>query len=135
MIPKNQYMVQGKAYRMVLYLWAGALLMLVAGSLMPHAGPPDTGFWLDKILHIGVYGYLACCPVILFRNRKTALFLAVAMAPLGLGLEIGQMQIGGRDFSAADLLANNTGVVIGLVAGMICRLKMHYARRREGGST
>jgi len=129
-------MTQEKQPRLAAYgdktvrlIWLGILAMVVAGSLMPHAGPPDAGVGLDKMLHGILYAILAGVAVGLFRDRKTALFLAVAMAPTGFLLEIAQADIAGRAFSAGDLLANNVGVITGLGMGILWRLKRHYTRQ------
>jgi VanZ family protein len=114
----------------ILLLWLTILAVVVAGSLIPHAGPPDTGVGLDKALHGILYALLAGVAMGLFHDRKTAFFLAVAMAPTGFLLEIAQAHIAGRTFSAGDLLANNVGVITGLGVGMLWRVKRHYSRQR-----
>jgi len=124
--PKRMAAYVSKA---ISFLWLGILAMVVAGSLIPYAGPPDAGVGLDKALHCILYALLAGLAMGLFQNRKTALFLAVAMAPTGLLLEIAQAHVAGHAFSSGDLLANNVGVITGLGVGILWRLKRHYARQ------
>lgn len=115
-----------KTVRIFRILWAATLVVVVTGSLLPNAGPPDAGVGLDKLLHFGLYGLLTFIPLLLFESRKTALLLAMAVSPLGSLLELAQTQVDGRTFSAGDLLANNVGVVVGLLLGILFRLKRHY---------
>lgn len=128
--PRTRLSVYGN--KTIFLLWLTILAIVVAGSLIPHAGPPDAGVGLDKALHGILYAILAGVAMGLFHDRKTALFLAVAMAPTGFLLEIAQAHIAGRAFSAGDLLANNVGVINGLGLGILWRLKRHYARQCHG---
>jgi len=129
MTQKKQPRLAAYSEKTVRLIWLGILAMVVAGSLIPHAGPLDADVGLDKMLHGILYAILAGVAVGLFHDRKTALFLAVAMAPTGFLLEIAQAHIAGRAFSAGDLLANNVGVITGLGMGILWRLRRHYARQ------
>ncbi|MBI9086115.1 MAG: VanZ family protein [Desulfobacterales bacterium] len=128
MTQEKQLRLGAYGNKTILLLWLTILAVVVAGSLIPHAGPPDAGVGLDKALHGILYAILAGVAMGLFHDRKTALFLAVAVAPTGFLLEIAQAHIAGRAFSAGDLLANNVGVITGLGIGILWRLKRHYAR-------
>ncbi len=111
-------------------LWAGFLAAVAVGSMMPKAAPTDTVTGLDKALHGLAYALLSGLAMALFRDRKTALLLALAMAPLGFALEMAQAHIPGRTFSPEDLIANNIGVLVGLGAGILWRVKRHYDRKK-----
>jgi hypothetical protein len=118
----------GKSHQEIRNIWFGALTVVVLGNLLPQAGHSAVWSGIEKALHFALYGLLAGCPMILFRGRKMAILLAVATAPLGCILEMGQTVITGHIFSAGNLLANNAGVFIGLAVGATMRLKKHYAR-------
>lgn len=117
-----------KSHKEIRNLWFGALAVAIVGSFLPQAG--HSGVWsgIEKALHCALYGLLACCPLILFRERKMAILLAVVTAPLGYLLEMAQTLITGYPLNAGNLLANNAGVFVGLAVGTTMRLKNHYAR-------
>ncbi len=117
--------------RKVLRFWLGLMALVIVGSLIPSMGLNNSGFGLDTPLHFILYGVLACLPLILVRDRKRAFLLGISMAPLGYLLELGQTLIVGREFSALDLLANNAGVLFGLVVGTILRFKNKYERQKN----
>ena len=115
MLKKNRHLV--------LVIWLLILVMVVAGSLHPGAGPPTSTIRLDLILHFLLYALLSGLAVIIFHNRKTALLIAISLLPLGTLLECAQLYIRSRTFGLDDLIANCIGVLIGLLVGIAYRAK------------
>ena len=96
-------------------LWfslAYAMLAIVAiASLMPA---PDIGT-SDKLLHFLTYGVMSAVFVTLV-SRQRSLFLVVpGLILFGVVLEFLQGMTGYRSMEALDMLANGTGVMIGLM--------------------
>ena len=65
--------------------------------------------------------------MILFKSRKTAFLLSIAMMPAGYLIEILHIVVTVENFNAINALANNTGVLAGIATGFIVRLKRHYS--------
>ena len=100
------------------WLWLSIGLGLVAcvifGSVAP--GVLENTFQFsgaDKLGHAASYFLLVIWFSGLYSRRHHAL-LAVAMLALGLTLEVIQWQLPYRQFDFADLLANASGVILGL---------------------
>jgi hypothetical protein len=81
---------------------------------------------IDLILHILIYSILSFVPMIVFRKRKTAFLLSLAIAPLSFLFESIHGITNGWGFEYLDAFANNVGVIAGMTAGLLVRLKKHY---------
>lgn len=101
-------------------LWAVLVVAITVASMMPNFGPPAE-YNVDKILHFLGYGAAAGLPFLAFHERRHVLATALAMAPLGVVLEVLQQFVPGRTAETGDALANIGGVIIGLAAGPITR--------------
>jgi len=107
-------------------VWAGALLAVTALYFLPEAAPPGNGN-VDKIMHLAAFSTIgfplpfAAHSVHTFR-RLTALTLIYA--PL---LEFGHLLLPARSFSFFDMVANITGIAIGIVVAiaLACALGMN----------
>lgn len=109
-------------------VWAGALLAVSALYFLPEAAPPGDGN-VDKIMHLAAFStigfplHFATRSVHTFR-RLTALTLIYA--PL---LELGHLLAPARSFSFFDMVANITGIAIGIViaTALACALGMNIS--------
>lgn len=110
-------------------VWLALLAVVTLGSLMPKMNPPGDQFGVDKLLHALFFLLLAALPLYGIPDRKTALLLALSVAPYGYLLEFMQRMVPGREFSAHDLIANNLGALAGLFLGCIIRIRTKYFAR------
>jgi hypothetical protein len=81
---------------------------------------------IDIVFHILIYSILAYIPMLAFRQRKTAILLSLAVAPLSFLFELIHSMAGEWGFEYLDALANNIGIIAGITAGVFVRLKKHY---------
>ncbi len=99
-----------------LWLAGGALLLgLVLWLSFTHLPLPGTADGGDKVEHAFAYFGLA----LWFgsgSSRGRYLWLAVALAVFGGGIEIGQGMSGYRDMSFWDWIADMLGIALGLLA-------------------
>ena len=96
-------------------LWSVAVGIVVAGSLIPMHDMPQVPPGGDKIEHLVAYALLAAGAVQLYARRLSLLSACLALALLGIALEIAQARMGlGRAMDPRDALANAIGVLIGL---------------------
>ena len=93
--------------------WIGVALS-VYFSLKPH--PPELDIQNgDKVQHLVGYALLMLWWVQLADTLPQRVRTAVALAALGIGLEIAQGFTGYREASGLDAIANTAGVLIGWV--------------------
>ena len=96
--------------------WLVSIVLVVCLSLTPRMEIPMR-FWFfgaDKLCHFMAYTWLALLPFFGFEDIRQAFTGAILMVPLGIGLEIVQYFVPGREFSAADMIANAVGVALGI---------------------
>ena len=101
-------------------LWTILVVGLVAASITPSLSPPSAHH-LDLVVHFGVYVVLATLPAVLLGRLGLAFALAVLLAGVGLGIEVAQSYIPGRNSSELDLFANCLGIGLGLAVGRLFR--------------
>lgn len=118
------------SYRKLRSWWMLTFMIVLGGAFIPTHALPDALVIIDALLHVLFYIVLSFIPMIFFRCRKTTFLLAISMAPLGYLIENLHAAVTGGHFDAVSALANNAGVLIGIAAGFIVRLKEHY--QREG---
>ena len=116
-------------HRVLCIVWWTSIAGVVAGSLLPV----DTGNQLvpnaDKIEHLLGYTWLAVLPWGVFPTVRQACRASLAMFVLGAALELAQAFVPGRYASVADIIANGTGVMLGLGLGWYAvRRGWRYAR-------
>jgi len=80
----------------------------------------------DKLEHGLAYFSLALLPA-LHESRRRLLWIAPALAALGVLLEYGQRLSPGRDFEIGDMAADAAGVALGIAAGW--RARASFAAR------
>jgi len=97
-------------------LWLGLGWCLVALVVWLSLKPPSEGMWLinDKLAHVLAYFSLSAWFCQIYRPRYR---VALALLALGALLEILQGLSGYRVMSAADLLANSVGIILGWTLG------------------
>ncbi len=81
---------------------------------------------IDVIFHILLYSTLSFLPMLIFRKRKTAFLLSLAVAPLSFFFEFLHGQESGWGFEWFDAFANNIGIMAGITVGLFVRLKKHF---------
>lgn len=105
--------------RLWLGLWAAAVLVVVVLSLTPPPpmALPQHG---DKVEHLLAYAALMAGAVQLLAGRGRLLACALALAALGVGLELAQGAFtANRMADPADALANAGGVALGLASAWL----------------
>ena len=109
--------------KIVRWVWAIWLGCVVIGSLLPASSPVVGALAQisDKAFHFVAYFVLAILPVTSFESRRGGLTTALLMAVLGLALEGGQTFSPGRTVEITDVIANNFGVLCGLLLGLPLR--------------
>lgn len=93
----------------IAWLLVGAVIVL---SLVRLGARPPTSH-SDKLGHILAYTTLMFWFGQIYSQARTRLFIAVALALMGVALEIAQGYTGYRSFEYGDMVANATGVAIG----------------------
>lgn len=119
--------------------WSGVLVVAVVvfyfSVLDAVAAPGGQGQLWDKQLHFVAYAGLtvaAAYATAVWRRTapRRAVVVLLAVLGYGLGIELIQGTLPGRDYSAVDLLANAIGVVLGSVWFVVER---YVAYRRLPG--
>ena len=113
--------------RSLLIYWILLLVLLFIGSFMPLSTIVHHFFMIDTLLHLILYSVLSFIPMILFKSRKNAFLLSLAMTPIGYLFETMHTFVTEENFSAINVLANNIGVLAGIATGFIVRLKCHFS--------
>ena len=104
--------------------WLVAILVVVAGSLLPAGSLPirmlDHLQLSDKIQHFGAYAVLALMPAVHERWRFV-IFAGFGLTAMGFGLELGQFYSPGRSFDPADFAADALGICCGVTLALPLR--------------
>jgi hypothetical protein len=111
--------------------WIVVFIIAVIGSIIPTPEFRYGFFMIDTLVHLTLFTILAFIPMIFFKCRKTTFLLAISMAPIGYLLENLHVMVTGDSFNAVNALANNAGVLAGIGAGFVMRLKSHYRRKQQ----
>ncbi len=117
--------------RSLLSYWIMVLFLLFIGSFMPLSAIIHNFLLIDTLTHLILYSILSFIPMILFKSRKNAFLLSLAMTPIGYLLETLHILVTEENFSAINVLANNAGVLAGIATGLIVRIKNHYSRDQQ----
>jgi len=106
--------------------WVISIILVVCLSLTPRIEIPYQFTGADKLAHCLAYAWLAILPLFAFERMRAAFTGAFLMVPLGIGLEFAQRHVPGRDFSVLDIVADNAGVALGIVAaGYVKNKRLH----------
>ena len=113
--------------RTVLLLWAGLLLLVGAGEVLPWNSLPMellSGSHLsDKVMHFSAYAVLALVPAVGFQF-SAALPCLIATELVGVGLEFSQLLVPGRSCDVYDVAANTVGVLAGAALAIVIRSRI-----------
>ncbi len=117
--------------RPMIILWVSGILFVIIISLIPHGSLSEinTVTGVDKIARIVVFSILSFIPAAFFSSIKFGLCMATSIAPFGFLLELAQKYFPARHFSPEDIIANNIGTIIGILAALVIRIIFHTGRR------
>lgn len=104
-----------------IFLWIISIIAISYMSLIPRIDIPVKFSYSDKVWHFFAYVWLSFLPYGGFKTRTIALMGSLLMVLLGIGLEIGQSYIPGREAAFSDAMANSIGVITGIVLGNLLR--------------
>ena len=107
--------------RAVLFLWGVSIGIVCYLSLTPEIELPLGFKWDDLVYHSLTYLWLSILPFLGFQGFRAATISAFLMFPLGVGLEVAQNLVPGRFFSITDMMANASGVFLGVLFGKYLR--------------
>lgn len=110
--------------------WAALLALVATGSLMPSSGLPDVGLFpgADKLQHAAGYALMSGYAGMLFATRRTHLLAAVGLLAFGIAIELAQGAFtADRTPEFADVLANATGIAVGL---LLARTRLAFLLQR-----
>ncbi len=105
---------------------AGVTVVTVL-CLMPADTLPPVPIW-DKLAHFVAYGMLATAGGIGYPERRARFAIVLFLLALGIGIEFAQSLVPGRDGSPMDVVANSTGVLIGISAATLLSAVLRRAR-------
>lgn len=109
-------------------IYTGIVLLL---SLLPSKDLPKVPLFpgADKLIHIAMYFILSLLYTWTFQSRKLSPWkLYGFMVFWGLLMEILQVSMkAGRHFSVFDLLANITGIILGIILYKAIAPKFHLS--------
>lgn len=123
-----RYRRLGRRTRIVLFcLWLVGIAAIIVGSLLPSDSDPmlELDFVMmklsitDKVVHALGYASLAWIPPLIVSALRRVLVAVLSLSALGLLLEFGQKLIPGRTCDMADFLANNVGLALGTLMGLL----------------
>ena len=101
-----------------LWLGLGCVMVALVVYLSLTSSPVDTGLsfpYQDKIFHAFAYFALMIWFAQIYHDRFQRNLIAVMLVIMGVVLEYLQSFDPGRFYEYADMLANSTGVVLGLL--------------------
>jgi VanZ family protein len=93
------------------------MAMIAVGSLVPpppDAAPIGSPIPVSIVLHLLAYGALSVTLMGAQRSHQRAVIVAVGVATgFGVGMEIAQLQVSGREGTLTDALTNAIGAAMG----------------------
>ena len=102
---------------MIAALWTVGFALAVTFALMPNFN-----FFigkLDKLAHMGTFGFLMIWPALLLREARMIAIAAVALFFLGIGIEWAQHYIPRRNPEVMDVVFNTFGLGLGLSIALL----------------
>ncbi|MFB9355523.1 VanZ family protein [Sneathiella chinensis] len=104
----------GPVFTPGLWVWAGLVVLITVGSLLPVGNLPQTASLIsDKIQHVGGYALLAVAACSAARLKRVVLLLLGLSLLIGVGIEYLQ-PLTGRMFEYMDIVANGAGLCAGM---------------------
>jgi VanZ family protein len=117
--------------RKVFLLWLVVLAAVCVESLIPYGSLPSERFPTGLVARVVVFFLLAFLPMYDFPRLRNAIYAALSMALVGFALKYLQQSIPGRHYEAADMVANNVGVMLGFVGGFVMRMRKEARRTSQ----
>ncbi len=111
----------------LIIIWIIVFIGLI-GATFSSSTASSAGDVFDILFHISIYIILAFVPILLFRKRIIAFMATIAIAPISFLLEMLHVNFTTGNFEnlIRDASYNNIGIIIGVIAAAIIRIKMHY---------
>ncbi len=97
--------------------WIILFCLDIWGSLKSHISLPLEFNNSDKICHMGMYLLLAFGPFLFLKKESLSAYLVIFSMFVGIFLECAQFFIPFREFSLYDMIANELGILLGIVLG------------------
>lgn len=108
----------------LLVLWVCAFLVIIYLGLKPT--PLSLEHPADKFLHAASCAIVVMLPALLLRRLSYLLISIAVLFAAGAGIEVYQSFLPGREASLSDLLADATGIIIGVA---MARVLLHFYRK------
>lgn len=105
-------------------LWGILTAAVSVYLVLPNRSLPEVAHF-DDICRFSAFAVLSFLPFLAFPRLRNAIYLSLFMAILGLTLEQYRQSVPGRHYSVANMLINDSGVILGFAIGMLLR----YSRR------
>jgi hypothetical protein len=118
----------GRQTRIILFCsWLVGIAVIIVGSLLPSSSDPmlELDFLManlsinDKVVHGVGYAALALIPPLIVSALRRVLVAVLSLSALGLLLEFVQTFVPGRTCDMFDFLANNVGLALGTMLGLL----------------
>jgi VanZ family protein len=103
----------------LIVLWAVCLIYIMYLGLKPIA--PDTGPYGDVMIHVISCTILMLLPTCTVHKIRYAVYAGILLAGMGVGLEIYQSYLPGRESSIKDEVSDIIGILLGLGIGTLLR--------------
>lgn len=113
----------------LLVLWVIQICAVVVGSLLPANVMNGVPLPNDKLMHSSAYFMLALVPIVGIERGRMGVLAALGMTLLGALLEYGQSFVPGRTPEPADMMANDLGVVAGVLLGLAIKRVRWVSKR------
>lgn len=113
-------------------VWIASLILLIAASFTKGVDPKHA-LGLDVLFHIGIYAILAAVPLCVMRKRLASFIVTISVAPLSFFFETLHGSVTGWGFEMLDAFYNNMGISLGIVIGLLVRMKQHFANEQKSG--
>lgn len=127
---KNSFPYNFFFSKITIISWIFSIVIVFYLSLIPQVETSIDFKYSDKAWHVLAYLWLSFLPYVGFENKRRALLGSLLMIALGMGLEFGQSFIPEREATISDIIANNIGVIIGILFGSTLRRFYHINFRR-----
>lgn len=95
--------------------WLFVVIVIILSLDKPSANITPLFPHMDKVGHALAYATLSLCFNQLYSGRVKHLIICLLLAALGIALEFAQSLTGYRMFEINDMIANTSGVIVGLL--------------------
>lgn len=112
--------------KLIRWLWFATLAAVIVGELSPSSSSlmktVASAHVPDKVLHFSAYLVLALLPGLTESRFARLAATGVGVMAMGVILEFLQKLVPGRAFELLDMVANNLGVLCGMLLSLVPRL-------------